>query len=145
RTLAKYPIGIAMPIHHALAQEPHLTLGQTMGYRHIVPSEPLLIHERVQAIYARGRINEKQTIACNDTRLIRSLIQQDAGIGILSYLDVASDVQDGHLAFVPLQGRQVKPLTLALCVASHRQLSRAVQLVIARIAQAFQDFAEPRK
>lgn len=65
---------------------------------------------------------------------MRSLIHKGVGVGISSLLDVASDLEERRLAFVPLQGRQVKPLTLALCVAPRRQLSRAAQLVIERLA-----------
>jgi DNA-binding transcriptional LysR family regulator len=69
-------------------------------------------------------------------RMMRSLIRSGVGIGILSLLDVVSDVEEGRLAFVPLQGRQVRPLTLALCVAPRRQLSPAARLIIQRLTLA---------
>jgi DNA-binding transcriptional LysR family regulator len=67
-------------------------------------------------------------------KMMRSLVRSGAGIGILSLIDVAADVDEGRLAFVPLHARQTKPLTLALCIAPRRQLSRAAQLVIERLA-----------
>lgn len=68
--------------------------------------------------------------------MMRSLIRSGVGIGILSLLDVASDVEERRLAFVPLQGRQVRSLTLALCVAPRRQLSPAARLIIQRLTLA---------
>jgi hypothetical protein len=44
--------------------------------------------------------------------------------------------EDSALDLKPLQGRQVKPLTLALCVAPRRQLSPAARLVIQRLILA---------
>jgi hypothetical protein len=45
-------------------------------------------------------------------------------------------VDEGRLSFVPLAGRESTPLTLALCVAPRRQLSRAAHLVIERLVAA---------
>ena len=47
-----------------------------------------------------------------------------------TWLDAAADVHEGRLAFVPLKSALVKPMTLALCAAPQRQLSRAAQLAI---------------
>jgi DNA-binding transcriptional LysR family regulator len=73
--------------------------------------------------------------------MMRALIRGGAGIGILSLIDVAPDVDEGRLAFVRLHARQAKPLTLALCVAPQRQLSRAAQLVIQRLGAAMEKMA----
>lgn len=49
---------------------------------------------------------------------------------ILSRLDVLEEVKLGQLAFVPLRNKLLRPLTLALCAAPSRQLSRPAQMAI---------------
>ncbi len=135
RATAEIPIGMALPVGHSLASRPRLSLSEVLDFRQIVPAAPLIVHERAVALYSRhGAV--PHFVTCNDVKLMRSLIRAGSGIGILSFIDVAADVREGRLAFVPLHGRLTKPLTLALCVAPRRQLSRAAQLVIDRLSTA---------
>jgi len=53
-------------------------------------------------------------------------------------LDVVTEVQEQQLSFVPLKNSVMRPLTLALCTAPSRQLSRAAQRVIQRITQVIE-------
>jgi DNA-binding transcriptional LysR family regulator len=138
RASATIPIGMAMRLDHPLADRSRVSLGDALAYRQLMPAAPLMVHEHARTLYARHRVDNTQIVACNNVRMMRSLIRNGAGIGILSLLDVASDLEERRLAFVPLHGRQVKPLTLALCVAPRRQLSRAAQLVMQRLALAME-------
>jgi DNA-binding transcriptional LysR family regulator len=136
RAFATIPIGMAMRVDHPLAGKSRMSLSDALEYRQVMAAAPLIVHERARTLYARHQVDNSQIVTCNNVRMMRSLIRKGVGIGILSLLDVASDVEERRLAFVPLHGRQVKPLTLALCVAPRRQLSRAAQLVIQRLAPA---------
>ncbi len=136
RAFATIPIGMAMPVDHPLAGKSRMSLSDALEYRQLMAAAPLIVHERARTLYARHQVDNSQIVTCNNVRMMRSLIRKGVGIGILSLLDIASDVEEGRLAFVPLHGRQVEPLTLALCVAPRRQLSRAAQLVIQRLVPA---------
>lgn len=136
RAFVTIPIGMAMRVDHPLAGKPRMSLSDALEYRQLMLAAPLIVHERARTLYARHRVDNSQIVACNNVRMMRSLIRNGVGIGILSLLDVASDLEERRLAFVPLHARQVKPLTLALCVAPRRQLSRAAQLVIQRLVLA---------
>lgn len=131
-----FPVGVALPVNHPLHAEERLTLSQILPYPQILPGEPLIVHERVAALYARHRLTDRQFVTCNNVKMMRSLVRSGAGVAVLSLIDVASDVDEGRLAFVPLSGRGSRPLTLALCVAPQRQLSRAAHLVIDRLVIA---------
>jgi len=135
RAFAELPIGVAMRTDHPLAQSNSISFSQVMEYRHIIPAEPLMVNERTSRLYNRYQINQIPAILCNDVRMMRNLIYKGAGIGMLSLLDVLPDLEEQHLAFVPLHGQPVNPLVLALCVAPRRQLSRAAQIVIQKISQ----------
>lgn len=80
-----------------------------------------------KAVYQRAGNDVERFMACNNTLMMRSLIRQGVGIGVLSWLDVAADTAQGKLAFVPLHEPHLKPLTLVLAVAPRRQPSRAAR------------------
>lgn len=139
RPLRAIALGMAVPPGHPLAGVATVNFGGTMEFRHIVAGDALMIGARVRALYERHQGADKPVMRCNDVRMMRSLIERGAGIGVLSWLDVAADVADGRLAFVPLHGgggEHLRPLTLALCVAPQRQLSRAAQWAIERVTAA---------
>jgi DNA-binding transcriptional LysR family regulator len=136
RISVDFPVGVALPTQHPLRSETRLSLSQILPYPQILPGEPLIVRERAVRLYARHRVNYRQFVTCNDIKLMRSLVRGGAGVGIMSLIDVASDVDEGRLSFVPLSGRESSPLTLALCVAPQRQLSRAAHLVIERLVAA---------
>lgn len=62
-------------------------LSDTLNERHIMPSEPLVISDYVHTLYKHHKFNPIQKIECNDIRMITSLIQQQLGIGLMSYMD----------------------------------------------------------
>lgn len=136
RATASIPIGMVMPTNHALSDRARVTLGDALIYRQLLPGEPLIVNHHARILYARHGADTSQMVTCNNVRMMRSLIRNGVGIGILSFLDVAQDIEEHRLAFVPLQGKQVRPLTLALCVAPRRQLSAAARLVIQRLTAA---------
>ncbi|WP_130804968.1 LysR family transcriptional regulator [Acinetobacter ihumii] len=129
------PIGFVMSPEHVLAKHHKLSLAETHETRHIMPDQPLIIHERVMAIYKKQQINPVYQTLSNDIRLMISMLKQNMGIAILSYLDVYSAVENQELIFIPIHEKGIQPLTLALCAGSRRQLSRISQLFIQELMQ----------
>lgn len=130
---AELEMGVVMRPDHPLASAESISLGQLSEERHIVPGAPLIVHERVAMLYRQHDLFPANSIACNDIRLIKSLVLKGSGVTILSRLDVLDEVKQGLLAFVPLRNKQLRPLTLALCTAPSRQLSRPAQRVIQKL------------
>lgn len=124
-------MGIAMPVSHPLAGKKSLRLSETQNETVIFPAEPLVVHRHVRALHDQLHLDVRQRVACNDLRMMRSLIRQGVGVGMLSWLDVASEVAENTIAFVPLTGIHVSHPVLSVCVATHRQLSRAALLALA--------------
>ncbi len=136
RAIAEIPVGVAVPVGHPLTSLPRVSPEAMLRFRQIVPAVPLIVNERAVAFYARHKGEEQKFVTCNDLRMMRSLIRAGAGIGIVSLLDVAADIDEGRLAFIPLPQRQARTLTLGLCVAPQRQLSHAAQWVMDRLVTA---------
>lgn len=130
---AELEMGVVMRPDHPLASAESVSLGQLSEERHIVPDAPLIVHERVAMLYRQHDLFPANSIACNDIRLIKSLALKGSGVTILSRLDVLDEDRQGLLAFVPLRNKQLRPLTLALCTAPSRQLSRPAQRVIQKL------------
>lgn len=143
RALVDVPLGAVVPPGHPLTANRDVTFGSILEYRQLVPAAPLIVHERTRGLYASHQAEGIERVSCNSIRMMRTLIRSGAGIGVLSLLDVASDVESGALAFVPLRGRRVRPLTLALCVARRRQLSRAAQMVMEQVIAAMECLGVP--
>ncbi|HDZ1973638.1 LysR family transcriptional regulator [Klebsiella pneumoniae] len=138
---AELEVGIVMRPDHPLAGAKALSLGELSLERHIVPGAPLIVHERVALLYRHHDFAPENTISCNDIRLIKSLVLRGSGVTLLSLLDVLDEVQRGQLAFVPLRSTLLRPLTLALCTAPSRQLSRPAQMAIQTLSAVIESMA----
>ena len=138
---AELEVGIVMRPDHPLAGAKALSLGELSLERHIVPGAPLIVHERVALLYRHHDFAPEHTISCNDIRLIKSLVLRGSGVTLLSLLDVLDEVQRGQLAFIPLRSTLLRPLTLALCTAPSRQLSRPAQMAIQTLSAVIESMA----
>ncbi|MGS3449991.1 LysR family hpxDE operon transcriptional regulator HpxR [Klebsiella electrica] len=132
-------MGIVMRPDNPLANAPGLSLGELSQQRHIVPGAPLMIHERVGMLYRHYDFSPANSIRCNDIRLIKSLALKGSGVTVLSLLDVLDEVKSGQLAFIPLRNKLLRPLTLALCTAPSRQLSRPAQMAIQKLTAVMEE------
>lgn len=138
RAFQEIPIGVVLAPEHPLANETSLTFSQIYEYRQLLPAAPLIVHERTQALYHKHQIPEPLSLVCNDVHLMKTLIRKNVGLGLLGWLDVCQEVSEGVLRFIPLRDASLKPLTLALCVAPSRQLSRAAQQVIQLLTETME-------
>jgi len=132
-------MGIVLRPDNPLARATALSLGELSEERHILPGAPLIVHDRVAMLYRHYDLSPTNTISCNDIRLIKSLILKGGGVTVLSLLDVLEEVKNGQLAFVPLRNRLLRPLTLALCTAPSRQLSRPAQMAIQKLTAVMEE------
>ena len=75
--------------------------------------------------------------------MIISLVQQGLGIGVLTSLDVMTEVRRGLLSFTRIVDPVLRPMTLALCTASSRTPSHAAGMVVGEIEAGFAQLAYP--
>lgn len=132
-------MGVVMRPDCPLAQGAALSLGDLSQLRHIVPGAPLIVHYGVAMLYRHYDFSPANSISCNDIRLIKSLVLKGSGVTVLSLLDVLDEVKSGQLAFIPLRNKLMRPLTLALCTAPSRQLSRPAQMAIQKLTAVMEE------
>lgn len=136
---AELEMGVVMRPEHPQARSTALSLGALSQERHIVPGAPLIVHDRVEMLYRHYDFYPANSIRCNDIRLIKSLVLKGSGVTVLSLLDVLDEVKGGQLVFVPLRNNLLRPLTLALCTAPSRQLSRPAQMAIQKLTTVIEE------
>jgi DNA-binding transcriptional LysR family regulator len=128
-------LGFVVPPGHSFALRDSCRFSQCLGHAMVVPAEPLALCEQVRALEATSGIRMTVAAASDNIQMIKSLIMDGVGIGVLSLLDVMEEVRTGELAFVRISDVILRPLTLALCVAQARQLSVAANLFLTRMEQ----------
>ena len=133
------PLGFVMGKSHPLAEAEKIYFSDTLNDNHFIPAEPLIIHDYVQAMYKHHKFIPARKTESNDIRLMNNLIKANTGIGILSYLDVFPELEREELIFKPILDKGLHPLTIALCVAPKRQISRVSQLMIKNIIEQMED------
>lgn len=137
RAFAEMNMGIVVPTGHPLASRSAVRFSQCIDYPFILPSAPLMISEPVEALVNISGNKVKEVAVSNNIHMIRTLIKEQMGIGILCRLDILDEIESGQLAFVPLTDPQLKPFTLALCVSPARQLSLAASMMLNQLEMLF--------
>jgi DNA-binding transcriptional LysR family regulator len=128
-------LGFVVLPGHPLALRDSCRFSHSLNHAMVVPAEPLALFEQVRALEATSGVRMTVAAASDNIQMLKSLIIDGVGIGVLSLLDVVEEVRARELAFVRITDAILKPLTLALCVAQARQLSAAANLFLARIEQ----------
>jgi len=114
-------------------------LSEAAQYPIVAPCEPLALCVQMSALQAVTGVTMNIVAESDDIQMIKSLVREGVGMGILCWLDVADEVARGELAFVPISRAWAHPLTLALCVDRSRQLSAAARLLLGWMEVAIAD------
>jgi DNA-binding transcriptional LysR family regulator len=145
RVRAHVPIalGIVSPTDHPVCQRQSAPFSVCAQYPVVAPGEPLALSEHLRSLQAASGV-AMQTVATSDNiQMIKSLVANGVGISVLSWIDVAEEVERGELAFTPIAGAAIPPLTLALCIDPARQLSGACRLILGRLETALSSINWP--
>lgn len=133
------PLGFVVSKNHPLASLENIYFSDTLSYQHLIPCAPLIIHDYAHTIYKHHQFTPNQKLECNDIRMITSLVKKNLGIGILSYIDALPMIERDELIFKPINEKGLHPLTIALCVAPKRQISRISQIMIKHIVEQMEE------
>lgn len=137
RAFADVTLGFVTLPGHPLSQHRTARFSSCVGLPMILPGEPLAVYQRVAVLEGISQMPLDRKVTSNNIQLITSLILQGVGVGILTSLDVASEVEAGLLAFTPIREPVLKPMTLALCTATSRTTSYAADIVLNEIQNSF--------
>ena len=113
------------------------------GQRLIVPAEPLAVYQQVAVLEGTTGLAMHKVVSSDNIQMITSLVTQGIGIGILTSLDVITEVRRGILAFTRISEPILRPMTLALCTATARNPSHAAGIVLGEIESGFAQLSYP--
>jgi DNA-binding transcriptional LysR family regulator len=129
-------LGVVTQPDHQLAAMPGIRFSRCADYPIVAPAEPLALCDQVNALQAATGVVLSLAISSDNIQMIKSLVKDGVGVGILTSLDAMQEVRLGELTFTPLTDSVLRPMPLALCVGQARQLSHAARLLLGRIEQA---------
>ncbi len=143
QAFAEINLGIVVPKGHPLEGKRGVRFNQCLEYPFIIPSAPLMLYGPVEALLNNNGGMVKEVAVSNNIHMIRSLIKEKIGIGILCWLDIMDEVDRDELAFIPLTDPQLKSFTLSLCLAPSRQLSLAASMMLKQLEVLFSQIDAP--
>lgn len=143
QAFAEINLGIVVPKGHPLEGRSGVRFNQCLEYPFIIPSAPLMLYGPVEALLNNNGGMVKEVAVSNNIHMIRSLIKEKIGIGILCWLDIMDEVDRDELAFIPLTDPQLKSFTLSLCLAPSRQLSLAASMMLKQLEVLFSQIDAP--
>jgi len=105
---------------HEIARKPRQRFSACEDHAIVAPHEPLALCQQVRALEAATSATLNVVAASDNIDMIKALVREGIGAGILSSIDVAAEVGRGQLTFTPISDPMVRPLTLALCQSGPR-------------------------
>jgi len=141
RAFVDVVLGIVSPPGHRLAGKPEIRFSDCDGESVILPAAPLAVHQQVAVLEATSGVTLHRRVTSDNIQMIASLIEQGDSVGILTSLDVSTEVRNGSLAFTRIADKVLRPMTLALCTATARTPSYAAAMVLREIEAGFTQFA----
>ena len=143
RAFADVVLGFVTPVGHPLGLRREARFSACVGSPLIVPAEPLAVSQQIVVLGGILDVVLDKKITSDNIQMITSLVLQGMGIGILTSLDIITEVKRGLLSFTRISDAVLRPMTLALCTASARTPSYAAGLVLSEIENSFGQLSYP--
>ncbi|MBU6395563.1 MAG: LysR family transcriptional regulator [Sphingomonadales bacterium] len=143
RAFVEVHLGFITPAGHPFGEQAEARFSACVGSPVVVPSSPLAVNQQIAVLEGTTRLTLERKAASNNIQMITSLVMEGVGIGILTSLDVVTEVRAGLLSFTRISDPVLRPMTLALCTASARPPSYAADIVLGEIQSAFGQLAWP--
>ncbi|MEE4453315.1 LysR family transcriptional regulator [Novosphingobium resinovorum] len=137
RSFVEVVLGFVTPPGHPLGRQREARFSAAIGEPLIVPADSLAISQQIAVLEGTTGMEMVRKATSDNIQMISSLVQEGAGVGILSSLDVISEVQAGQVCFTRISDALLRPMTLALCTNSARTPSYAAGLVLTEIENGF--------
>lgn len=143
RSFVEVVLGFLTPAGHPFGARREARFSACAGSPLIVPAEPLAVCQQIAILEGTTGLQIDRTATSDNIQMITSLVLQGVGIGILTSLDVITEVQRGLLSFTRISDTILRPMTLALCTATARTSSYAAGIVLGEIESDFAQLSYP--
>lgn len=143
RAFVEVVLGLLTPAGHPLGRQREARFSACAGSALIVPAEPLAVCQQIAVLEGITGVVVDKTVTSDNIQMITSLVLQGVGIGILTSIDVTTEVRRGLLSFTKISDAILRPMILALCTASARTPSYAAGIVLREIENGFAQLSYP--
>ncbi len=143
RAFVDIHLGFIAPVGHPFGQLAEARFSACQGSPVVVPSSPLAVYQQIAVLEGTTQLMLDRKATSDNIQMITSLVLEGVGIGILTSLDVVTEVRAGQLSFTRISDPLLRPMTLALCTAAARPPSYAADIVLGEIQSAFGQLASP--
>lgn len=135
-----YRIGAVVTPDHPLAEHGEVTFGECLEWGFVVPDETISIRPVLERVWRMSMDAPlRENAATNSITLLKSMVKGGVGVGILTGLDVLTEVKTGELTFIPLAYPAIPISELAVVVQTSRTLSAAAATFVQHLARAMGD------
>ena len=136
-------LGFLTQAGHPFGSQREARFSACVGSALIVPAEPLAVYQQIAVLEGTTGVALDKKVSSDNIQMITSLVLQGVGIGILTSIDVMTEIQRGLLSFTKISDPILRPMILALCTASSRTPSYAAGIVLAEIENGFAQLSYP--
>ncbi|HEU0067437.1 MAG TPA: LysR family transcriptional regulator [Sphingomonas sp.] len=143
RAFVDVVLGFVTPAGHPFGAKREARFSACVGSALIVPAEPLAVSQQIAVLEGTSGVVLDKKVTSDSIQMITSLVLQGVGIGILTSLDVVTEVKRNLLSFTKISDPILRPMTLALCIATTRTPSHAAGLVLAEMEHGFAELSYP--
>jgi len=122
-------LGAVVAPDHPLARRQAVRLADCLDYTTVLADQNLTIHKLMTDAFAAADIEFHPDYVTNSVELMKSMARTHQAVTFLSRIDVAEDVRERALVFVPIVGRRVQAQSLALVRHERSPVNPAVSLL----------------
>ena len=143
RAFVEVVLGLLTPAGHPFGLQKEARFSACAGSALIVPAEPLAVCQQIAILEGITGVEFDSAVTSDNIQMIISLVLQGVGIGILTSIDVISEVKRGLLSFTKISDSILRPMILALCTTSSRTPSYAASIVLRELEDGFAQLGYP--
>jgi DNA-binding transcriptional LysR family regulator len=103
--VAKFPIGIVVAPHHALAGLKSAQLSDVLGHQLVMPDESTTIHDHVHQLQAETGLRLQPRMVSNSLTFLQNYVERGDAITIMTPVGIGQKLRDKRLIFIPLRDR----------------------------------------
>ena len=136
------PLGCVVAPGHVLAQKTSLSFQEATAHPIALQSRAITIRRYLEAQYSWLFKESRRYVETNSLQLVKQLALGGKRVIFTSELDVAGELQDGRLVFIPIRDKGAEPQTICVAVDATRPPGPVVKLVAERLIAELQTSLE---
>lgn len=136
-----FALGVIVHPQHPFATRPHVKLSSCANEPVILPDGTMSLRDGIDRLAVAARVDFQPIMQASSPGMIKAMVAQQIGIGLLTRVDVINEVRQQKVVFVPLSDRNLPVSYLSLMVPSNRYMTAAAALMTRHLAETLDTLA----